>query len=261
MHLNAATSLGICYVDANSSECLAVVQGRKDGNWRADQPGTMQFINFETFTFPKGTIDTCYLDTYLGQPCALTIGAGVQWHEAHAAANASARTLGGGTSAGGSGSIMCSSSPWSLLTPTGAYITANARQHIDLFWALRGGGGGTYGWGGYTLIAPSNGTLNYTRFCIIPNVSWARARETIIPYLNYVQDLAANTSRQDPVDTTIALTAPFSSFYDWYTTIFNTSGEVGVNTEAGSWFLSRSALENDHENVASTLVDIVDFDY
>ncbi|CDO70884.1 hypothetical protein BN946_scf184804.g16 [Trametes cinnabarina] len=33
----------------------------------------------------------------------------------------------------------------SLVTSTGAYLTANAHQHANLFWALRGGGGGTYG--------------------------------------------------------------------------------------------------------------------
>ena len=33
----------------------------------------------------------------------------------------------------------------SLVTADAEYITANAYQHADLFWALRGGGGGTLG--------------------------------------------------------------------------------------------------------------------
>ena len=33
----------------------------------------------------------------------------------------------------------------SLVTADGAHFTANAHQHADLFWALRGGGGGTFG--------------------------------------------------------------------------------------------------------------------
>ncbi|KAJ7211368.1 FAD-binding domain-containing protein [Mycena pura] len=32
-----------------------------------------------------------------------------------------------------------------LVTPTGLYLTANECQNTDLFWALRGGGGGTFG--------------------------------------------------------------------------------------------------------------------
>ncbi|KAJ7158393.1 FAD-binding domain-containing protein [Mycena crocata] len=32
-----------------------------------------------------------------------------------------------------------------IVTPTGSYLTANECQNTDLFWALRGGGGGTFG--------------------------------------------------------------------------------------------------------------------
>ncbi|KAF7360418.1 FAD-binding domain-containing protein [Mycena venus] len=32
-----------------------------------------------------------------------------------------------------------------IVTPTGAFLTANECQNTDLFWALRGGGGGTFG--------------------------------------------------------------------------------------------------------------------
>jgi len=32
-----------------------------------------------------------------------------------------------------------------VVTSTGQYLTVNSHQHSDLFWALRGGGGGTYG--------------------------------------------------------------------------------------------------------------------
>ena len=58
-----------CYVSANSTECAEVVDRWPDGNWRADQPGSMQATNLETFIFPNGTIEACYLDTTLGVPC------------------------------------------------------------------------------------------------------------------------------------------------------------------------------------------------
>jgi FAD/FMN-containing dehydrogenase len=32
-----------------------------------------------------------------------------------------------------------------LVTADGQYLTVNSHQHSDLFWALRGGGGGTFG--------------------------------------------------------------------------------------------------------------------
>lgn len=58
-----------CYVDANSSKCASILANWTDGNWRADQPGSMQNTNFETFTFLNGTIDACYLNFTLGIPC------------------------------------------------------------------------------------------------------------------------------------------------------------------------------------------------
>ena len=58
-----------CYTSANSTECAEVVNRWHDGNWRADQPGSMQAPNFETYTFPDGTIEACYLNTTLGMPC------------------------------------------------------------------------------------------------------------------------------------------------------------------------------------------------
>lgn len=96
---------------------------------------------------------------------AITLGSGVQWHEAYAAASAANRTLVGGVSLGGSvgaaggwllGGGHSALSPsyglgvdnvleFTLVTSSGAHLTANAFRHSDLFWALRGGGGGTFG--------------------------------------------------------------------------------------------------------------------
>jgi FAD/FMN-containing dehydrogenase len=32
-----------------------------------------------------------------------------------------------------------------IVTPTGDFLTANACQNPEIFWAIRGGGGGTFG--------------------------------------------------------------------------------------------------------------------
>jgi hypothetical protein len=109
------------------------------------------------------------------------LGAGVQWHEAYAAADSKNRVLVGGLSPGGSvgsaggwvsGGGMGALSPqyglgklasrllkiefkhfvgvdnvvqMTVVTADGSHLIANEFVNSDLFWALRGGGGGTYG--------------------------------------------------------------------------------------------------------------------
>ncbi|KAI0363913.1 FAD-binding domain-containing protein [Pilatotrama ljubarskyi] len=96
---------------------------------------------------------------------AITLGAGVQWQDAYEAVNAKNRVLVGGLSAGGT---VGAASGWilggghSILSPSfglgvdnvleftmissnGTRFVANAHRNADLFFALRGGGGGTYG--------------------------------------------------------------------------------------------------------------------
>ena len=59
-----------CYPPSSpSSNCSIVIANSTNGNWRSDQPGSMQNINFETFIFDNGTISACYLNTSLGIPC------------------------------------------------------------------------------------------------------------------------------------------------------------------------------------------------
>ncbi|KIL60350.1 hypothetical protein M378DRAFT_168232 [Amanita muscaria Koide BX008] len=94
---------------------------------------------------------------------ALTVGAGVQWNEAYAAADAHGRAIVGGScpSVGTTGGWIQGGghsglSPvhglgadnaieFKVVLANGQYVTANQYQNSDLFWALRGGGGGTYG--------------------------------------------------------------------------------------------------------------------
>jgi hypothetical protein len=59
-----------CYPPSSpSGNCSEVLSMTSDGIWRSDQPGSMQAPNWETFVFPNGTIDACYLNTTLGFPC------------------------------------------------------------------------------------------------------------------------------------------------------------------------------------------------
>ncbi|KIK55609.1 hypothetical protein GYMLUDRAFT_175341 [Collybiopsis luxurians FD-317 M1] len=96
---------------------------------------------------------------------ALTLAAGVQWHEAYDAAQSNNRIVVGGIAPGGSvgaaggwiqggghsilspqfGLGVDNAIQFTVVTSSGSHLTANAYSHPDLFWALRGGGGGTYG--------------------------------------------------------------------------------------------------------------------
>jgi hypothetical protein len=57
-----------CYNSA-AGNCSDVRAGWFSGVWRSDQPGASQNTNWETYTFPNGTIEACYLNTTLGIPC------------------------------------------------------------------------------------------------------------------------------------------------------------------------------------------------
>ncbi|KAF7163387.1 hypothetical protein CNMCM6106_000337 [Aspergillus hiratsukae] len=94
---------------------------------------------------------------------AITVGAGVNFNQVYRFADAHNITFVGGSSptVGASGGFTMSgghgllSSQYGLgvdrvlefqiVTPDGRLRVANACQNRDLFWALRGGGGGTYG--------------------------------------------------------------------------------------------------------------------
>ncbi|KAF6760509.1 FAD binding domain-containing protein [Ephemerocybe angulata] len=96
---------------------------------------------------------------------AITLGAGVQWVEAYKAIHAKGRIVVGGVSIGGTvgaaggwilGGGHSALSPaygfgvdnvleFKLVTADAKYLTVNAHNNPSLFWALRGGGGGTFG--------------------------------------------------------------------------------------------------------------------
>jgi len=109
-------------------------------------------------------------DAFVGQGCAqpgvpaVSLGAGTRWLEAYQEVTGKhGRYVQGGgcTSVGAAGGFLQGGGfgSWSkkygiaaaslleaeVVTADGTLVIANACQHDDLFWALRGGGGGTFG--------------------------------------------------------------------------------------------------------------------
>ena len=181
---------------------------------------------------------------------------------------------------------------FTIVLANGSLVTTNSFQYPDLFWALRGGGGGTFGvvtsttyqthpvfpmvgaimlsnfsspaiaqnvttefiklhpnlsdagWGGY--LGFSN--FNLSAILVAPNVSWADANETILPFAQYVEDATGGS--------VFATTIPFPSFYEFYTTFFGGSGQVGSIDEIASRLLPRSLAETDPAKAAEIILSI-----
>lgn len=383
-----------CYPPSSpSGNCTNVIANFYNGSWRSDQPGALQNINFETFTFQNGTIDGCYLNTTLGFPCdqgsvppvgvdarvvgdiqaavkfavkynlrlvvkntghdylgrstarggfsiwthhlkditfnasfvpegasstnetynAVTLGAGVQWNEAYVAAHQQGRFVIGGLSAGGSvgaaggwvmgGGHSAFSSrhglgvdnviQFTIVDSAGDHLTANAHKNPDLFWALRGGGGGTYG------VVTSATYRTYPEFPLtVPVVkanfsSPAVAQQVVTQYVKLHPGLAAagwggySSLSNDNIE--FFYTAPnistteanatllsfleftqnatggalfftmlsFDSFYSAYESLFaNAIAQVGYSVEIASRLLSTELTISNPETVAETMLAV-----
>uniref|UniRef100_A0A0W0F8P0 FAD-binding PCMH-type domain-containing protein n=2 Tax=Moniliophthora roreri TaxID=221103 RepID=A0A0W0F8P0_MONRR len=243
---------------------------------------------------------------------ALTLGAGVQWHEAYDAAEQNGRVVVGGLTAGGSvgaaggwvlggghsalapsyGLGVDNALQFTVVIASGEVLTANAYSNPELFWALRGGGGGTFGvvtsvtYRTHELV-PVTGVFfgsNFTSsavakevvsefFRILPGLAdagWggyssiSNGRLTafmVSPNVSYADANATFTPfaefLQSKSNDSGVSTVPFESFYTWYRTIFTTnSDQVGFNIELASRLFSRSLLETEHDKMADMLLQV-----
>jgi hypothetical protein len=142
--------------------------------------------------------DLTFLDSYQSEVYrgpAVRMGAGVQGYELLEGARSHGRRVitgscsgvgvAGGYTQGGGHSMLASTYglaadnvlEWEVLTATGDHLTATPTQNEDLYWALSGGGGGTYGVvlsvtmktypdgpvaGGQIVLSPTNTATNET---------------------------------------------------------------------------------------------------
>ncbi|KZT64785.1 FAD-binding domain-containing protein [Daedalea quercina L-15889] len=114
-----------------------------------------------------------FVDTFVPEGCsssdcswtAITVEAGAQWGDAYTTAQQNNRSIAGGfvpygsVGAGAGWSLGGGHSPlspfyglgvdnvlqYTVVLPNASYVTVNAVQNTDLFWAMRGGGGPSFG--------------------------------------------------------------------------------------------------------------------
>lgn len=180
-----------------------------------------------------------------------------------------------------------------VVTSNGEYLTVNSHSYPDLYWALRGGGGGTYSIVTsvtyrthpsvpltavfFSANSSNNATINklFTEFVRIhPDLSDAGFGGFSLTTLDGLQVfyLATNVSQAqanqtiDPffafaqnltsegLNIGLASTTPFDSFYSWYTTLFSTGRQVGTITEMASRLIPRDVIESNYKGVADAVL-------
>ncbi|CAA7268633.1 unnamed protein product [Cyclocybe aegerita] len=253
--------------------------------------------------------------TYSKTYNAITLGAGVQWYEAYEYANQQGRFILGGISLGGT---VGAAGGWllggghsafaprhglgvdnviqlTIVVADGRHLTVNAYQHSDLFWALRGGGGGTYGVV-TSATYQSHPEFPLTMSAIITNFSSPDIAQSVITefislhanlsdaqwggYTSFSRSnfqvlyVSPNVS-QEVAEATLApfvartntttggavqtLFFALSSFYTWYNAVFNAPNQgtqVGFQVELASRLLPYKLAKEQPAKIAKTLLSI-----
>ncbi|KAJ7728408.1 FAD-binding domain-containing protein [Mycena maculata] len=166
-----------------------------------------------------------------------------------------------------------------VVTPTGSFLTANECQNSDLFWALRGGGGGTFGvvLESTALASPkltlqvafaafsrtnTNATRGFYEVLVEHSVTWAEqgfggyiepnqalyvtpklnsteAAATMQPLFDYVTSLAPNDNGVEILSTEVP---SYGVFYETF--IAGSGAPVGENAVLGSRLIPAANFGN-----------------
>ncbi|MCJ1397308.1 hypothetical protein MMC11_000500 [Xylographa trunciseda] len=161
--------------------------------------------------------DMSYNQTFIPQGCSvntaaydtITVGAGVNFDEVYKYAEgnnvtfigAYADTVGvsGGFVQMGGHSVL---SPvyglgidrvvqYKVVTPDGVFRTANECQNEDLFWALKGGGGGTFG-----VVFESTHRVEKVLSLAVASLNFNQTESNVLPFLQLLVDDTATWGKQ-----------------------------------------------------------------
>jgi hypothetical protein len=183
-----------------------------------------------------------------------------------------------------------------MVDAAGNHLTINAYTYPDLFWALRGGGGGTYGVvtsvthqthpllpavGSFFMASTTqpesrkkimtefirlNPTLvdqgwgGYNYFMQNSIISVMLGVNVTVAEANQTWSpffLYAKNLTSEGVNVTLNSIIPYTSFFVWYNQLFsNSSGQNGGSLEIGSRLIPRSIIENDPERVVDTIEEM-----
>lgn len=244
---------------------------------------------------------------------AITMGAGIQGHEAYEIAEetglqvvggecptvglAGGYTQGGGHSALGSRYGLAADQvlKWEVIDGRGNFITATRdNKYSDIFWALSGGGAGTYGivWSMTSKAHPgtpvSGLNLTYTNEGIsqdtfyetvekfhatLPSIVDAGAM-VVWYFTNTFLSVAPITGPNIPVADLEALVKPFLDSLDnvgisytkvakqyesYYSQFQDMQGEIQVGTaQYGGWLVPRSVVQNNNKNLTNAYREITE---
>ncbi|KAL2008121.1 hypothetical protein VTN00DRAFT_8103 [Thermoascus crustaceus] len=234
---------------------------------------------------------------------AMKMGAGVQGFEAYAAADKNnlqvvggeCPTVGiaGGYSQGGGHSSLASKYglaadqvlEWEVITGTGEFLVANRDQNSDLYWALSGGGGGTYGvvWSVTSKAHPgipvSGANLTFTNEGISQDTFYEAVSlyhstlasivdagaMSVWYFTNTSFTISPLTGPGIPVEKLVELLKPFtdgltrlgieytmvSRQFSTYLEQYNTmQGEIQVGiAQYGGWLIPRSVVQNNNDQL------------
>lgn len=178
---------------------------------------------------------------------------------------------------------------FTVVTANGDYLTVNSYQNSDLFWALRGGGGGTYAIVTSATYMTHDSTplslvffqANFTSPDIAQNVmteyvkihpsladnhwgGYSFASSAILSFFYIAPNISVTdanatiypfiASAKSSVPNLQTFIVPYASFYEAYTVLFSTGVQVGSNVELGSRLIPRDLMENNSSQVAEAML-------
>ena len=185
-----------------------------------------------------------------------------------------------------------------IVTADGQHVVANSYCNQDLFWALRGGGGGT--WGVVTSVTyRTHPSTPFSAALLSVNSTNANSTQNLLTEIirltpSLVQQgyggygggatnqfqlavLSPNVTAEQTQATFLPLfefaasqpgfqiqnaTVLFQDFWKFYNTLFSADGQVGTPSEISSWLLPKEVIETDKpEELAAELLTISGFGY